>query len=199
MSDIGAWCKTTGNSLLDLKTDNKIIKATILKGSNSTVENQVVTSGNAQTIVVFSNDLDKALAALIIANGAKASGKDVTLFFTFWGLNILRKPNGKAKKGFIDKMFGLMMPKGADKLTLSKMNMLGMGSFMMKWVMKQKNVSTLNELINQAQSSGIKFIACNMSMDVMGIKPEELIDGVEIGGVAKYIEESSVANSNLFI
>ena len=198
-SDIGAWCKTTGNSLLDLKTDNKIIKATILKGSNSTVENQVVTSGNAQTIVVFSNDLDKALAALIIANGAKASGKDVTLFFTFWGLNILRKPNGKAKKGFIDKMFGLMMPKGADKLTLSKMNMLGMGSFMMKWVMKQKNVSTLNELINQAQSSGIKFIACNMSMDVMGIKQEELIDGVEIGGVAKYIEESSNANSNLFI
>ena len=96
-------------------------------------------------------------------------------------------------------MFGLMMPKGAEKLTLSKMNMFGMGSAMMKWVMKNKNVSTLAELIKQAQENGVKFIACNMSMEVMGIKQEELIDGVEIGGVAKYISESSNANSNLFI
>ena len=92
-----------------------------------------------------------------------------------------------------------MMPKGADKLTLSKMNMGGVGSMMMKWVMKNKNISTLNELINQAQANGVKFIACQMSMDVMGIKKEELIDGVEIGGVAKYIAESSNSNSNLFI
>lgn len=196
-SDIGAWCKTTGNSLLDLKTEKKVITALIQKGGKpAVIENS---SGNGQTIVVFSNDLDKALAALIIANGAKAVGKDVTLFFTFWGLNILRKPQIRVKKGIIDKMFGLMMPEGAEKLTLSKMNMLGAGSLMMKWVMKQKNVSTLNELLTQAREAGIKFIACNMSMDVMGIKPEELIDGVEIGGVAKYIEESSYSNSNLFI
>lgn len=196
-SDIGAWCKTTGNSLLDLKTEKKVITALIQKGGKpAVIENS---SGNGQTIVVFSNDLDKALAALIIANGAKAAGKDVTLFFTFWGLNILRKPQSRVKKGIIDKMFGLMMPEGAEKLTLSKMNMLGAGSLMMKWVMKQKNVSTLNELLTQAREAGIKFIACNMSMDVMGIKPEELIDGVEIGGVAKYIEESSYSNSNLFI
>ncbi len=196
-SDIGAWCKTTGNSLLDLKTEKKVITALIQKGGKpAVIENS---SGNGQTIVVFSNDLDKALAALIIANGAKAAGKDVTLFFTFWGLNILRKPQIRVKKGIIDKMFGLMMPKGTEKLTLSKMNMLGAGSLMMKWVMKQKNVSTLNELLTQAREAGIKFIACNMSMDVMGIKPEELIDGVEIGGVAKYIEESSYSNSNLFI
>jgi len=196
-SDIGAWCKTTGNSLLDLKTEKKVITALIQKGGKpAVIENS---SGNGQTIVVFSNDLDKALAALIIANGAKAAGKDVTLFFTFWGLNILRKPQIRVKKGIIDKMFGLMMPEGAEKLTLSKMNMLGAGSLMMKWVMKQKNVSTLNELLTQAREAGIKFIACNMSMDVMGIKPEELIDGVEIGGVAKYIEESSYSNSNLFI
>lgn len=196
-SDIGAWCKTTGNSLLDLKTEKKVITALIQKGGKPAVIEK--SSGNGQTIVVFSNDLDKALAALIIANGAKAAGKDVTLFFTFWGLNILRKPQIRVKKGIIDKMFGLMMPKGAEKLTLSKMNMLGAGSLMMKWVMKQKNVSTLNELLTQAREAGIKFIACNMSMDVMGIKPEELIDGVEIGGVAKYIEESSYSNSNLFI
>lgn len=196
-SDIGAWCKTTGNSLLDLKTEKKVITAVIQKdGKPAVIEKS---SGNGQTIVVFSNDLDKALAALIIANGAKAAGKDVTLFFTFWGLNILRKPQSRVKKGIIDKMFGLMMPKGTEKLTLSKMNMLGAGSLMMKWVMKQKNVSTLNELLTQAREAGIKFIACNMSMDVMGIKPEELIDGVEIGGVAKYIEESSYSNSNLFI
>lgn len=196
-SDIGAWCKTTGNSLLDLKTEKKVITAVIQKdGKPAVIEKS---SGNGQTIVVFSNDLDKALAALIIANGAKAAGKDVTLFFTFWGLNILRKPQIRVKKGIIDKMFGLMMPEGAEKLTLSKMNMLGAGSLMMKWVMKQKNVSTLNELLTQAREAGIKFIACNMSMDVMGIKPEELIDGVEIGGVAKYIEESSYSNSNLFI
>ena len=113
--------------------------------------------------------------------------------------NILRKSNVNVKKGFIDKMFGLMMPKGAEKLTLSKMNMGGMGSAMMKWIMKNKNISTLSELIKQAQDSGVKFIACNMSMDVMGIKEEELIDGVEIGGVAKYISESNNANSNLFI
>ena len=196
-SDIGVWCKTTGNSLLDLKTEKKVITAVIRKdGKPAVIEKS---SGNGQTIVVFSNDLDKALAALIIANGAKAAGKDVTLFFTFWGLNILRKPQSRVKKGIIDKMFGLMMPKGTEKLTLSKMNMLGAGSLMMKWVMKQKNVSTLNELLTQAREAGIKFIACNMSMDVMGIKPEELIDGVEIGGVAKYIEESSYSNSNLFI
>jgi peroxiredoxin family protein/TusA-related sulfurtransferase/rhodanese-related sulfurtransferase len=197
-SDIGAWCESTGNTLVDLKQDKAKIVATIAKGGQE-VGNKVINNGNGQTIVVFSNDLDKALASFIIANGAKASGKDVTMFFTFWGLNILRKSNVNVTKGFIDKMFGLMMPKGAEKLTLSKMNMGGMGSAMMKWIMKNKNISTLSELIKQAQDSGVKFIACNMSMDVMGIKEEELIDGVEIGGVAKYISESNNANSNLFI
>lgn len=196
-SDIGAWCESTGNTLIDITQDKTKIIARITKGG--VMENRVINSGNGQTIVVFSNDLDKALASFIIANGAKASGKDVTMFFTFWGLNILRKSNAKVKKGLIDKMFGMMMPKGADKLTLSKMNMGGVGSIMMKWVMKNKNISTLAELMQQAQESGVKFIACNMSMDVMGIKEEELIDGVEIGGVAKYISESNSANSNLFI
>ncbi len=195
-SDIGAWCSSSGNSLLEIKNEGREIVATIQKG---TVQNKQNNDKNAQTIVVFSNDLDKVLASFIIANGAKASGKDVVMFFTFWGLNVLRKPNKKVKKGFIDNMFSLMMPNGADKLTLSKMNMLGFGSKLMKWVMKNKNISTLNELIQTAQKSGIKFIACNMSMDVMGIKEEELIEGVEIAGVAKYIAESNGANSNLFI
>lgn len=198
-SDIEAWCQTTGNQLLSLTNENKLIKAVIKKGAVQNMTKCDAQTANGQTIVVFSSDLDKALAAFIIANGAKASGKDVTLFFTFWGLNILRKSNVQVKKGLIDKMFGLMMPKGVDKLALSKMNMGGMGSMMMKWVMKNKNISTLNELMKQAQDSGVKFIACTMSMDVMGIQKEELIDGVELGGVAKYIAESNSSNSNLFI
>ena len=199
-ADVEAWCNSTNNTLLNLDNSNKKIIATIQKGQviHQKSNIQPITK-NAQTIVVFSNDLDKALAAFIIANGAKASGKDVTLFFTFWGLNILRKDNVTVKKSFIDKLFSFMMPKGADKLTLSKMNMAGLGSSMMKWVMKNKNISTLKELITQAQTLGVKFIACQMSMDVMGIKKEELIDGIEIAGVAKYIEESNNSNSNLFI
>lgn len=199
-ADVEAWCNSTNNTLLNLDNKDKKIVATIQKGhAFAQSQNNQAQAKKAQTIVVFSNDLDKALAAFIIANGAKASGHDVTLFFTFWGLNILRKENVTVKKSFIDKMFGFMMPKGADKLTLSKMNMGGVGSMMMKWVMKNKNISTLKELITQAQANGVKFIACQMSMDVMGIKKEELIDGVEIGGVAKYIAESSNSNSNLFI
>ena len=196
-ADIEAWCRTTGNTLVNLEKDKQIISATIKKGGKSLAKTD---NKNAQTIVVFSGDLDKAMAAFIIANGARAAGKEVTLFFTFWGLNILRKDNVSVKKeNVVDKMFGMLMPKGADKLTLSKMNMGGLGSMMMRRVMKNKNVSSLKELIEDAQKSGIKFIACQMSMDVMGLTKEELIDGIEIGGVASYIDASSNANSNLFI
>ncbi len=196
-ADIEAWCRTTGNSLISLDKDKQAISAIIKKGGKSLTNTQ---DKNAQTIVVFSGDLDKAMAAFIIANGARAAGKEVTLFFTFWGLNILRKDNVSVKKeNVVDKMFGMLMPKGADKLTLSKMNMGGLGSMMMRRVMKNKNVSSLKELIEDAQTSGIKFIACQMSMDVMGLTKEELIDGIEIGGVASYIDASSNSNSNLFI
>lgn len=197
--DVESWCNTTGNKLISLNNENKIIKAYIQKGLGA--ENNMVVKNNkeGQTLIVFSNDLDKAIASFIIANGAAAAGKQVTMFFTFWGINILRKPEVNVKKGLIDKMFGFMMPKGVNKLTLSKMNMMGMGSAMMKAVMKNKNVQSLQELIEMAKDNGVKMIVCNMSMDVMGIKPEEIIDGVEIGGVATYIDESSKANSNLFI
>lgn len=196
-SDIESWCQSTGNTLLNLTKENKVIKAQIQKGTYTSQEKALA---NGQTIVVFSNDFDKVMASFIIANGAAASGKPVTMFFTFWGLNVLRKSNYvNVKKNLIEKMFGFMMPKGIEKLSLSKMNMGGLGTLMMKLVMKSKNVFSLNELINSAKNARVKFIACNMSMDVMGIKPEELIDGVEIGGVAKYISESNNANSNLFI
>ncbi|MEI8128698.1 MAG: FAD-dependent oxidoreductase [bacterium] len=201
--DIISWCNSTGNECLCVETENKIIKAYIKKGASAgmnNVNNEIVKNNNGQTIVVFSNDLDKAIASLIIANAAAAAGKQTTMFFTFWGINILRKSKSvKVKKGLIDKMFGLMMPKGPDKLALSKMHMLGMGSEMMKYVMKSKNVPSLTELIQMAQNNGIKIIACTMAMDVMGLKPEELIDGIEFGGAATYIDESSKAGSNLFI
>ncbi|MBN2686207.1 MAG: DsrE/DsrF/DrsH-like family protein, partial [Pontiellaceae bacterium] len=151
------------------------------------------------TNVVFSNDLDKALAAFIIANGAATMGYKVTLFFTFWGLNILRKENPPSvKKNLIEKMFGFMMPKGPNKLALSKMHMMGMGGAMIKGIMKQKNVMSLPELIETAQKNGVKIVACAMSMDLMGIKREELIDGIEEGGVAMYIDHLG-SNANLFI
>ncbi|MFZ5596157.1 MAG: DsrE/DsrF/DrsH-like family protein [Bacillota bacterium] len=153
-----------------------------------------------KTIIVFSGDLDKAMAAFVIANGAAAMGDDVVMFFTFWGLNMLRKPEKvKAKKGFLQAMFGWMMPRGADKLGLSKMNFGGMGASMMKTVMKQKKVQSLPELIETAKEQGIRMIACTMSMDVMGITGEELIDGLEFAGVATYLGEADEANVNLFI
>ena len=196
--DIQAWCSSTGNTLLEITDENKIIRASVQKGVKMSKINN--TSGSDKTLVVFSSDLDKALASFIIANGAAATGNPVTMFFTFWGLNILRKrERPRLKKGLLDKMFGRMMPKGPDRLTLSKLNMFGMGTLMMKYVMKSKNVATLTELIEQAQDNGVKFIACQMSMDVMGIHPEELISGVEIGGVATYINAAENSDMNLFI
>jgi peroxiredoxin family protein len=155
---------------------------------------------SSKTIIMFSGDLDKAMASLIIANGAAAMGDDVTMFFTFWGLNVLRKAKKiKVKKEFMENMFGFMMPRGAEKLSLSKMNFGGAGTAMMKSIMKKKNVNSLPELLDSAQAMGVKMIACTMSMDVMGIKIEELIDGIELAGVATYLGEADNANVNLFI
>lgn len=155
---------------------------------------------SSKTIIMFSGDLDKAMASLIIANGAAAMGDDVTIFFTFWGLNVLRKAQKiKVKKEFMEKMFGFMMPRGADKLKLSKMNFGGAGTTMMKSIMRKKNVNNLPQLLENAQAMGVKMIACTMSMDVMGIKEEELIEGVELAGVATYLGEADNSNVNLFI
>lgn len=157
-------------------------------------------NSSKKTLIVFSGDYDKAMAALIIANGAAAMGDDVTLFFTFWGLNLLRRPKKvRVKKTIVESMFGGMMPRGTERPGLSKMNMGGMGARMMKWVMRKKNVQSLAELLESAQALGVKFIACTMSMDVMGIKKEELIDGLEFAGVASYLGEASEAGVNLFI
>lgn len=212
--DIDAWCQRTGNTLLSTERQGKENIVTIQKGSVAAASDFSESSpsvsaascfsagqGNqGKTIIVFDGDLDKVLASFIIANGAAAMGRPVTMFFTFWGLNALRKPRKvRVKKPFVEKMFGFMMPRGTTKLKLSKMNMLGMGTKMMKKVMKSKNVSSLEELIEQALANGVKLVACTMSMDVMGITPEELIDGVELAGVASYLGDAEQSNVNLFV
>ncbi len=199
--DIEAWCQKHGNKLISKKQKDNRYEIIIQKKSNCPNQeiNQLANQDHG-TIVMFSGDLDKALAAMIIAQGAAAMGKQMTVFFTFWGLNVLRKDgNVKVDKTNFEKMFGTMMPKGAEKLPLSQMNMGGMGSAMIKKRMADKNVPDLATQIKNAQAAGVKFIACTMSMDLMGIKEEELIDDVEFGGVAKYIGESSGADMTLFI
>ena len=193
------------NSTTQKVTKTKgIITALIKKGSlplvDQTIPQALVPTKDNKTIVVFSGDLDKAMAAFIIANGAAAMGKKVTLFFTFWGLNILRKTEHvPTEKGFMDKMFGFMMPQGSKALKLSNMHMMGMGTKMMRMVMKNKNVSSLEELIQSAMDAGIEIVACQMSLDVMGLKQEELLDGVKVGGVGYYLGEAEDSNVNLFI
>lgn len=200
-ADIKAWCERTGNKLLSLYKDREIITAIIQKSSESPIvqnKNEVVKDN--KTMVVFSGELDKAIASFIIANGAASMGKKVTMFFTFWGLNILRRAEKiEVKKGFMDKMFGMMMPRGSKKLKLSKMNMMGMGPKMIRKVMQDKNIASLEDLIKAGIKNGIEIVACQMSMDVMGIKKEELIDGVKIGGVGYYLGEAEDSNVNLFI
>lgn len=152
------------------------------------------------TIVFFSGDLDKAIAAFIIANGAAAYDHEVTIFFTFWGLNALRKDQAiPVKKGFLEKMFGKMMPRGADRLGLSKMQFAGMGPKLIKHVMKKHNALSLPQLIELAQEQGVKLVACTMTMDLLGLQKEELIDGIEYAGVAAYLGDASEAKVNLFI
>ena len=197
-SDISVWCERTGNRLVSVENHKGTYEVVLQKGGAPYCP--LPAAGCDKTMVIFSGDLDKALAAFIIANGAAAMGRKVTLFFTFWGLNILRKPQkSKLKKPFIEKMFGAMMPRGSKKLGLSRMNMGGAGAKMIRGVMKKKNVSSLDELIISAMKNGVRIVACQMSMDIMGIRREELLDGVELGGVATFLGSAETSDTNLFI
>lgn len=198
--DVESWAKMTGNSLMDLRQEKGMITATLQKGKTVACEVVASSETTGKTLIVFSDDLDKALASFVIANGAVSTGRKVTMFFTFWGLNVIKRTHpGKVEKDLIGKMFGFMLPSGSRKLALSKMNMLGMGSWMMRGIMKRKKIDSLENLITQAREAGVEFIACQMSMDVMGVKKEELLDEVRIGGVATYLERAEKANVNLFI
>lgn len=200
-SDIKVWCERTGNTLDDIEVKKGYIKAHITKNSGTTVKNiSSSAENNDKTFIVFSGDLDKTIASFILANGAAAMGRNVTMFFTFWGLNILRKAKkAKVRKTFIENMFGIMMPRGTTKLGLSKMNMFGIGPRMIRGIMKKKGISSLEQLIEDAQSHGVRLVACQMSMDIMGIRQEELIDGIELGGVATFIGSGEKSDISLFI
>lgn len=197
-SDIEVWCQRTGNELKSLSEKDGIIYATIVKKNAPVSEKREFEHG--KTFVVFSGDLDKAIASFIMANGAAAMGRPVTMFFTFWGVSILRKPEKvRVKKSLIGKMFGFMMPRGSKKLGLSRMNFGGIGTKMIRAVMKQNGVSSLEELIESARQKGVKFVACQMSMELMGITAEELIDGVELGGVATMLGSTEKSDLTYFI
>lgn len=198
MRDIAAWCKSTGNTLLSKGQQGAYYTASVKKGSDG--KTAAPDRKDGKTIIVFSGDLDKVIASFIIANGAAAMGGKVTMFFTFWGLTALRKPEKQpVKKSVTESMFSSMLPRGSKKLKLSRMNMGGMGTAMMKKVMGDKNVDSLEELIKKAVQNGVKLVACTMSMDVMGIQKEELIDGVELAGVGSYLGDAEESNLNLFI
>ncbi|MBR4749372.1 MAG: FAD-dependent oxidoreductase [Abditibacteriota bacterium] len=198
--DIVSWCRSTGNTLVSNEKKDGEYTAVIRKGAAPAADPEKAPDNKGKTIIVFDGDMDKVLAAFVIANGALAMGRPVTMFFTFWGLTALRKPeSAPVKKDLMGRLFGMMLPKGAARLGLSKMNMAGMGSAMMRGVMKDKKIDSLEEMMQKAIQGGARLIACSMSMDVMGIRPEELIDGVEIGGVGAYLGAAEEADTNLFI
>ena len=199
--DAEAWCRTTGHKFLGKRAEGGIQIVEIEKAAPQVVEaTQPRTSEQGKTLILFSDDLDKTLATFVLANGAAATGKKVSIFFTFWGLNAIKKVRKpKVKKDIFGRMFGWMLPADSTQLALSKMNMLGIGSKMMRYLMRKKGVDSLETLRQQAIDQGVEFIACQMSMDVMGIKREELLDNVTVGGVASYMERAEQANVNLFI
>lgn len=197
-NDIDAWCRRTGNFLLSNEKYGNTIKASIKKGNK--VKPVATTIPEGKTIVVFSGDLDKILASFIIANGAASLGRPVTMFFTFWGLAALRRTEKKSlKKTWLESIFGTILPRGTKNLKLSKMHMGGIGTALMKRIMHDKGIDSLESLIQKALEANVKIVACTMSMDVMGIKKEELIDGIELGGVGSYLGDAEESNVNLFI
>lgn len=198
--DVTSWCKMTGAELVALENKNGVVAATIRKQEKTASCEISRNNADNKTLIVFSDDLDKALASFVIANGAASTGKKVTMFFTFWGLNVIKKQHKPTvTKDIFGKMFGWMLPTHSGKLKLSKMNMGGAGSWMMRLIMKRKRIDSLESLIQQAIDNGVEMIACTMSMDVMGVQKEELMDNVTLGGVASYLERSEEANVNLFI
>jgi len=198
--DAAAWCSSTGNQLISKEASGGKSVVIIEKGEPKACNIVTSCEGKGKTFIMFSDDLDKALATFVLANGAAATGQKVTIFFTFWGLNVIKKLHKpETEKDIFGKMFGMMLPSSSKKLKLSKMSMGGIGGKMMRYIMNKKGIDSLESLRQQALENGVEFIACQMSMDVMGVKQEELLDEVTIGGVATYMERTDNANVNLFI
>jgi peroxiredoxin family protein/TusA-related sulfurtransferase len=198
--DAPAWAGSKGHELLAIAPEGPGYVATIRKGGAQPGTSRTAAKLDQVSFVVFSGDMDKLLAAFIIANGAIAMGQKVSMFFTFWGLNALRRENPpKRKRKTLDRMFGMMMPSGPEKLPLSQMDMLGMGPAMIKHVMKQHSVQTVPELMQAAREGGARLIGCTMTMDLLGIAESDLLDGIELGGVATFLGEADKSGTTLFI
>lgn len=205
--DVQAWCNITGNHLESVRESKGIWTAAIEKRQGRQVAvptggavPAMTVSGNEVTLIVFSNDLDRALASFVIANGALATGKKVTMFFTFWGLSVVRRREKvRVRKDLMGRMFDMMLPRHADRLGLSRMNFGGIGALLMKRRMRSFQVDRLEEMMDAARRAGVRMTACQMSMELMGVDREELIEGIEIGGVASYLEAAGTAGVNLFV
>ncbi len=197
--DAVSWSAVTGNTLESLTEKDGVITASFTKK----VEMGQATlppKEDSMTLIVFSEELDKAFAAFNIGLGALAMGMKVQFFFTFWGLSLIRKkPDKELHKSIKEEMLSKILPANDEELPLSRQNMMGLGAKMMKQVMKEKNVPPLDFMIHLAKYNGAKFIACNMSMSVMNITPDELMDGVEIGGVANMLEYARKSSLSYFI
>ena len=191
-------------SVSDVTTQGGKIDVTELMERLSAVEQRVESLEESQpedmvAMIVFSGDLDRVLAAFVIATGAAALGQEVSMFFTFWGLSVLKKDSNLAGKGLFEKMMSVMSPSNSTQLPVSKMNYFGVGAKMLRQMMKDNNVSSLEEMIDMAREMGVKMLACEMSKDVMGIQDDELMDGLEPAGVASFLGESLRSRTNLFI
>ena len=151
------------------------------------------------SIIVFSGDLDRVLAAFVIATGAAAMGQQVSMFFTFWGLSVLKKDTQLGGKTVFQKMMAVMSPGSSQSLPVSKMNYFGVGAKMLRSMMKEKNVTSLEDFITMAREMGVRTIACEMSRDVMGIAESEMVSGIECGGVATFLADSLKSRTSLFI
>jgi NADPH-dependent 2,4-dienoyl-CoA reductase/sulfur reductase-like enzyme/peroxiredoxin family protein/rhodanese-related sulfurtransferase/TusA-related sulfurtransferase len=198
--DAPAWAATNGHEMLDIRPEGPGYAATFRKGGGPIAGGAAARIRDKKTLVVFSGDFDRVLAAFILANGSVAMGDEVSMFFTFWGLNALRRTDPPAReRSAMDRAFAAMMPSGPDKMPLSTMNMLGGGPAMIKRIMKDHNVPSLPELIASAQQGGVRLVACTMTMDLLGIAKDDLIDGVELGGVAMMYGESNESNAQFFI
>lgn len=216
-ADVAAWCRSAGHELISVTTEKGVVSAHLRKPAidgktqPSTPKHPAPASATmlpenprrkGATLVVFSGEMDKVMAALVIANGAAALGGKVTLFFTFWGITALRRERAtqpSPRKNLLDKMFGWMLPRGLTRLALSRMNFGGIGPRLMKHQMDSKNLPNLPGLLGAARLSGVRMVACTMSMSALGIQQEELIDGVELGGVADYLESAEQVGTNLFV
>ena len=197
--DAVSWAAVTGNTLESLDEKDGVITAVFIKTFNLG-EAPIPIKEDMATIVMFSDELDKGLAAFNIALGALAMGMKVQVFFTFWGLSLIRKKrDGVDDKSFKEKLLGHVLPADDMSLSISHKNMMGLGAKMMERVMKDKNVPPLDFMIHLAKYDGVKFIACQMSMEILGVKKEDLMDGVEPGGVATMLEYARKSSLNYFI